>query len=141
MKTTSVKHAFVESFPTQMQAGTVYVSIPFATVGHLCCCGCGEEVITPLSPARWRLEYDGRSISLRPSIGNWNLPCRSHYWITDNAVRWAEDWSDAKIARAIAADQRLLDSDIESDGTKHGRNQTAARGWLAALKSRLGRSR
>lgn len=139
MKLTSIEHAFVEAFPTPMEPGIVYVSIPFTTIGHLCCCGCGEEVITPLSPVRWRLEYDGRSISLRPSIGNWNLPCRSHYWITNNTVRWAEDWSDAEIAAAISADQHLLDDSVEPQGTAHDRNSATPRGWFATLRSHLRR--
>jgi hypothetical protein len=36
-------------------------------------------------------------VSLDPSIGNWSFPCRSHYWIRNNKVRWAENWSQARI--------------------------------------------
>ena len=32
--------------------------------------------------------FDGRTISLNPSIGNWSYPCRSHYWIKGNRVVW-----------------------------------------------------
>ena len=74
-------HEFVEYIPRELKDGVVYVSIPFATVIHKCCCGCGQQVVTPLSPSQWTLSFDGKSISLHPSIGNWNFPCKSHYWI------------------------------------------------------------
>lgn len=145
MKSTALDHEFVDTFPTPLQPGIVYVSIQFATVAHLCCCGCGQEVVTPLSPARWQLGFDGQSVSLRPSIGNWALPCRSHYWILNNTVRWAEDWSETKIARAIAADQRALEAvaDLPSNArdraNAHADSDVAsfdavapAPGWLIA---------
>ena len=78
----------------------MYVSVRFRIASHNCFCGCGNEVVTNLSPRGWQLTYDGESISLYPSIGNWDFKCRSHYWITRNTVRWAEKWSDEKIRRA-----------------------------------------
>jgi hypothetical protein len=63
------------------RTGVLYVSPGYATVTHLCCCGCGAEVVTPLSPTDWKLTFDGVAISLSPSVGNWSLPCRSHYFI------------------------------------------------------------
>lgn len=61
-------------------------------------CGCGNKVVTPLSPTEWELTFDGKNVSLNPSIGNWNFECKSHYWITKNKVRFARRWSDAEIA-------------------------------------------
>ena len=78
----------------------------FATAVHKYCCGCGCEVVTPLSPTDWKLTFDGVSVSLSPSIGNWSFPCRSHYWIVNNAVRWAGDWSPEQIAACRAGDRR-----------------------------------
>jgi hypothetical protein len=66
---------------------------------HKCCCGCGREVVTPLSPTGWQLIFDGKAVSLYPSIGSWSLPCRSHYFITKNQVVWASNWSDKRIAK------------------------------------------
>lgn len=85
----TLTHRFVEEIPERLDELTIYVSIPYATVVHLCPCGCGSEVVTPLGRFDWRLIFDGESISLWPSIGNWNLPCQSHYWIRRNRVRWA----------------------------------------------------
>lgn len=90
-------HEFVEFIPEDMKEGTIYVSIPYATAAHRCCCGCGGEVFTPLSPTDWKLIFDGQSISLHPSIGNWSFACQSHYWIERNAVKWDRRWSREEI--------------------------------------------
>jgi hypothetical protein len=92
-----LKHEFVEYIPNNLVEGTIYISITFATVAHKCCCGCGHEVITPISPTDWKLTFDGQSISLYPSIGNWGFACQSHYWIERNIVKWAPQWSKEKI--------------------------------------------
>ncbi len=101
---TKLIHRFVQYIPPKLEEGTVYISIEFGTVAHKCCCGCGSEVVTPLSPTDWRLTYDGESISLQPSIGNWGFPCRSHYWIINSKVKWAREWSAVEIARARERD-------------------------------------
>ncbi len=99
---------FVDSFPDDMRSGVLYISLRFNTCGHLCACGCGEEVVTPLSPAQWNFTYDGVDVSLSPSVGNWALPCQSHYWIHRGKVRWSSASTPDQIARARAADQRDL---------------------------------
>ncbi|MFC1414146.1 DUF6527 family protein [Streptacidiphilus sp. N1-12] len=91
-------HVFIDNFPDQLEPGTLYISIPYTTAAHLCCCGCGHEVVTPLSPTDWQLTFDGQSVSLHPSIGNWSLACQSHYWIRTNTVHWAPRWSPERIA-------------------------------------------
>ena len=88
---------FIVSAPDKLKPNTLYVSMEYSTVLHKCCCGCGLEVVTPLSPTDWQLYYDGRSISLTPSIGNWNFPCQSHYFIRENNVIWADKWSKEQI--------------------------------------------
>jgi len=108
---------FVSSFPTAMTPGILYISLEYRTCGHLCCCGCEQEVITPLSPAQWSLTYDGENISLSPSIGNWALPCRSHYWICKGKVHWSRRYSPAEIADNRERDRRQLIR--QSEGTPH----------------------
>ena len=100
-------HKFVEFIPDALDDGILYVSFAYGTAAHRCCCGCGREVVTPLTPTDWKLIFDGETVSLYPSIGNWNFPCRSHYWITHNRVEWAEDWSDWRIAEADTKDRKL----------------------------------
>jgi hypothetical protein len=102
-----LKHEFVEFIPDKLEDGIVYVSIPYATVAHECCCGCGMEVVTPLSPTDWKLIFDGESISLDPSIGNWSFDCKSHYWIRRDRVRWAEPWLREKV-EAARAHERIV---------------------------------
>jgi hypothetical protein len=100
--------AFVEEVPHELDLGTLYISIEYATVVHLCACGCGAEVVTPLHPAKWALTYDGEAVSLRPSVGSWGLPCGSHYWIKDSGVRWAERWTPEEIERGRRRDGAAL---------------------------------
>jgi len=87
-----MKHKFVENIPDNLEDSIIYISLVYGTVVHKCCCGCGNEVVTPLSPKDWKLLFDGESISLFPSIGNWSFDCRSHYWIKDNKVVWCKRW-------------------------------------------------
>lgn len=90
-------HKFVEHIPEKLTDGVIYVSTTYGTVVHKCCCGCGNEVVTPLTPTDWKLIFDGETISLHPSIGSWNLDCKSHYWIKKNKVMWAEKWTPQQI--------------------------------------------
>lgn len=93
MNRRTIEPRFVKSVPRQLEAGVLYVSMEFSTAIHSCYCGCGHEVVTPLSPTGWKLIYDGESVSLRPSIGNWNFPCKSHYFITQNRIILAESFA------------------------------------------------
>ncbi len=61
-------HKFVEHMPDVLDEGTIYVSIPFETVIHKCACGCGAEVVTPLSPAEWSLIFEYRFASKKRSL-------------------------------------------------------------------------
>jgi hypothetical protein len=107
MTTTRFEHRFVEFIPEALDEGVLYVSITYTTVLHRCACGCGREVVTPLSPTFWRMTFDGETISLYPSIGNWNFPCRSHYWIDRGRARWARLWTDEEIEEARREDNEM----------------------------------
>lgn len=99
-----LKHEFVEFIPDELKESVLYISIRFATAAHLCCCGCGSKVVTPLRPTDWKLIFDGKTVSLDPSIGNWSFACRSHYWIVRNRVKWARQWSEEEIRAGRAYD-------------------------------------
>jgi hypothetical protein len=101
----SITHEFVEFIPANLKDGTIYVSIPYATVVHKCFCGCGQEVVTPLNPMDWKLIFDGKTISLDPSIGNWSFECRSHYWIKCNRVVWVRPWSQEEVRAGRICDK------------------------------------
>lgn len=95
---------FVGLVPKELEDGIFYVSVEYATTAHKCACGCGHKVVLPLHPTDWRLTFDGKSITMWPSVGNWGFPCRSHYLIAENRIEWAADWTDAQIAAGRARD-------------------------------------
>lgn len=112
----TLSHRFVDFIPDVLQDGVIYISVTYGTVCHRCCCGCGQEIVTPLTPTDWKLTFDGETISLWPSIGNWHFPCRSHYVIRNSRVEWAEDWSEEGIDAAITEDQ--IQKELHYDRTK-----------------------
>jgi hypothetical protein len=106
MKLTSIRHKFVKFIPDRIDEGVLYISVAYATATHRCACGCGEIVVTPIKPTDWSLAWNGESVSLYPSIGNWSLPCRSHYWIRESRIIWAGTWSRERIEAGRKADSR-----------------------------------
>lgn len=91
----SLKPKFVESMPRVEEHGILYVSYKYELAIHLCACGCGYKVVTPFDKKYgWTLgeirdNNDNTSeVTLRPSIGNWKFPCKSHYYITKNKINW-----------------------------------------------------
>lgn len=124
-----LQHEFVETIPRKLAEGVLYISIPYATAAHLCFCGCGSEINTPLSPTDWRLIFDGRSVSLYPSIGNWSLPCRSHYWIDRDRIGWARQMSQAEITAGRVRDRLAKDRYFgESQTVDHVESEDQAAG-------------
>jgi hypothetical protein len=103
-KRASYKHAFVDTLPDKLDEGTLYVCVQYATSAHNCFCGCGREVVTPIHPTKWKFTFDGVNVSLFPSIGNWSLVCRSHYWLQNGRITWADSWSDDEIQAARSRD-------------------------------------
>lgn len=81
-RVSELRPLFVEYFPDEFESGILYVSMQYAICGHLCACGCGEKVITPLSPKQWKIAYNGEDVTLYPSIGNYAFSCQSHYFLT-----------------------------------------------------------
>ena len=95
----SLEPTFVEFLPDVLEGGLLYVSMEHGMVAHSCCCGCGSPVYTPLTPTDWKIMYNGETITLSPSVGSWELPCRSHYIIKANRVVVAGSWTDEQIVR------------------------------------------
>jgi hypothetical protein len=101
----SISLAHVEFLPRDLREGVLYVSEEYAVAGHLCACGCGNKVIVPLGPAEWKFREKDGLPTLWPSIGNWQLPCRSHYMITEGQIDWAGSWSKEEVERGRQAEQ------------------------------------
>lgn len=93
-----IKLQRVHFMPKELKPGVLYVSEEFGTAAHLCACGCGAKIRTPLGPTEWSLEETDSGPTLRPSVGNWQQACQSHYSIYQGEIRWAEKWSPEQIA-------------------------------------------
>lgn len=104
MKQTQLISEHVDYIPEQLLDGHLYICEQYKVVVHKCCCGCGEEVVTPLSPAEWSIRKEGNTVTLRPSIGNWSFRCQSHYYIHKNRVVWANAMSKQEIKHVRTRD-------------------------------------
>lgn len=101
----SITHKYVEYIPATLDEGVVYISKKYKTMVHKCCCGCGNEVVTPMGKTDWQLTEETESISIYPSIGNWGFKCKSHYWINKNRVLWSDQWSEDMIKAGRRSDR------------------------------------
>ena len=129
MKAVSLQR--VEYMPRELSPGILYVCEEFSVAGHLCACGCGNKVMTPLGPAEWKFSDRNGRPSLWPSIGNWQLPCRSHYVITDGQIEWAPQWTDVQISAGRRAE--------ESKREAYYPSLDRERGWWPRFRRFLGK--
>lgn len=139
----TIEPRFVETVPKDREDGVLYISIPYGTMVHSCACGCGSKVTTPIGPARWRFTYNGESVSVCPSIGNWSYPCCSHYWIDRNRIRWASSWSEKRIAagRAHNRSERKRYAEAKAKGepfVSHENEEMPSRRRRRSLRRLLG---
>jgi hypothetical protein len=102
-----IKLQRVDFMPKQLEAGTLYVAEEFGAAAHLCACGCGAKIRTPLGPTDWILRETAKGVSLYPSIGNWQQACQSHYWILRGEIVWARKWSAEQIRVGRRREQAL----------------------------------
>lgn len=133
-------HRFVDFIPKELEPGVLYIALDFGSVVHLCACGCGGEAVTPLSPTDWSITYDGETISLSPSVGNWSFLCQSHYFITRGQVRWAAKWSTEQIQAGREFDFKLkggMDSESNSPASQQEFESRAKRSWFSGIIRKL----
>lgn len=120
----------VHYVPATLEPGVLYVSDEYKIAMHLCACGCGSKVPVSLGPAGWTFtERDGRP-TIRPSIGNGQLPCRSHYFITDGRIEWAQAMSAAQTIAALKSDHGRREA--------YYRDQKRARWWVRLWRGLIG---
>lgn len=141
--TMEIGHKFVQYIPDELEDGVLYVSLEWRTACHRCMCGCGSEVVTPLGPSEWRLIFDGETVSLDPSVGNWSFPCRSHYWITRSRVVWAAAWSEEQVERGRAVEHtarvRHYEARSERGAKMKAAEEQQREGIWARIKGWFGR--
>ncbi|QVK20761.1 hypothetical protein KHQ82_00015 [Mycoplasmatota bacterium] len=121
----NIKHYFVEYIPPfdSIDENTVYTSLEFNVSVHRCACGCGRKVTLPIAPDEWQIFYDGETVSLYPSIGNWDYPCRSHYFITDNMFVFEEQLIEERC-------EQELDINKKEKKKKRKRKESVKNGFL-----------
>ena len=96
----------VHYMPKELNPGVLYVSETFGAAAHLCACGCGSKIRTPLGPTEWSVEETDEGPTLWPSVGNWQKSCQSHYLISRGEVIWAERWSTEQIAEGQCREEK-----------------------------------
>lgn len=128
MKTKTMCLELVELMPAKLEPGVLYVSRKYQTAAHLCACGCGEKIRTQLGPRGWRLTNQIVGPSLYPSVGNWQKPCRSHYFIKGGRIVWAAPMSEADVLRGRKEEFRRRDDFILATN----------RGWWGRIKNWFG---
>ena len=105
-----MKAEYVNYMPKELEEGILYISREYSTCAHLCACGCKKKVRTPLGETEWSVDESVEGPSLFPSVGNWQFECRSHYWIRNGKICWAENWSDEKVntSRSLEEERRII---------------------------------
>jgi hypothetical protein len=124
MKIERIRLELVELMPSTLEPGVLYVSRKYRTAAHLCACGCGEKIRTQLGPLGWKFTSERSGPSLYPSIGNWQKPCRSHYFIRRGQVVWSTALSEAEVLYGRQAELKHRDA--------YFREQNS--GWWAQIK-------
>ena len=93
----SLRVEFCKHIPENLEQGVIYISMEYHTSIHLCACGwCNQQTVLPFHPLHlstgWIMEskvVDGETlVTFIPSVGNWQFPCKSHYYIRENKIVW-----------------------------------------------------
>lgn len=100
---------FLETFnkaEEPLEPGVLLISLKYGCLEHLCACGeCGwsthmsiksfdtdQPELVGEDDTRWSngwdVTYRGGKLTISPSIGNFQFPCKSHYFIRENRVEW-----------------------------------------------------
>jgi hypothetical protein len=125
----------VDFMPKELEQGVLYVSDKYRTAAHLCACGCGEKIRTPLGPTEWSVSEGRGGPSVWPSIGSWQRPCRSHYVINDGVVHWADQWSDTQVRAGRQHEQLNRETYYAAQQSSGGRRSLWS--WLKGLFKQL----
>jgi hypothetical protein len=126
----NLKAEIVETMPDALEEGVIYISHKYRIALHNCCCGCGEEVSTPIGQTEYSILIRNGLVTVKPSIGNHDFVCKSHYIIDRGSVVWAGSMS----RRAIRAG-RAHDRYLKRGKTRFG--IAAIMRWSKALLARI----
>lgn len=126
----------VHYMPKELEPGVLYVSEEFSAAAHLCPCGCGSKIRTPLGPTEWALEETESGPTLRPSIGNWQQVCQSHYWIYRGKVIWSNKWTAKQIAAGRRREEARRRDYYYALDRQQGKMARRFWGWVKSVLNR-----
>ena len=117
--------------PRMLEPGILYVAEEFGAAAHLCACGCGAKIRTPLGPTEWTLTETKQGPSLFPSVGNWQQACRSHYCIRRGRIVWAGEWSEEQVVAGRRREELRREGYFNERANKRGGIVQRLLRWLA----------
>lgn len=127
--------------PKYLTPGVLYVSREFNATAHICPCGCGKKIRTPIGPTDWDLEETVEGPSLYPSVGNWQQPCKSHYWIYRGNIIWADEWTQDEIMIGRSQEEAKHRRYYSKLYRKQGRFHVKIAQWIKQIFSRNKRAK
>ncbi len=93
----------------------------------------GLEVVhlsTPIGPTDWAMEETPAGPTLEPSVGNWQLPCKSHYFIREGRIVWASAWTPEQITAGRQAEKQRHRAYFEDRARQRGNVLQRAWRWI-----------
>jgi hypothetical protein len=132
-KLTEIKLLRVHYVPKTLEPGILYVSEEFGAALHLCACGCGLKVSTPIGPTDWTFKETSKGATLFPSVGNWQQHCKSHYFIRDGRIIWLDAWTPQQITAGRLAKERRDKAYFESRARRRGGLLQGFWRWIKSL--------
>ena len=130
---TNIKLLKVRYIPKTLEPGVLYVSEEFGAALHLCACGCGSKVSTPIGPTDWTIKHTPSGPTLVPSVGSWQLPCKSHYWIREGRIDWYGAWTPEQIEAGRQAEQQRHHAYFEDRARQRGGVLQRFYRWIRSL--------
>ena len=97
LKKVTIVPVYVEFMPDYetFKEKHIYISEKYGSAIHRCLCRCGEKTVLPINNIvngkdhGWKLiKNNNGKISFTPSVGNYQIPCKSHYIITNNVANF-----------------------------------------------------
>lgn len=125
--------ALVKFMPKELEEGVLYYSKEYNTAAHLCACGCHSKIRTPILETEWKISFGLDGPTLHPSIGNWQLPCRSHYVISNGKVIWAGDFTDEEIVNGRKHEEKVREEYFERKYIKSEGALSKLWNWIRSL--------
>jgi hypothetical protein len=133
MKLERIRSEPVEFMPKQLEPGILYISQKYGTAAHLCACGCGEKIRTPLGQTEWSVTDTATGPSLWPSVGNWQKACQSHYVVKAGRIVWCGKWTPEEILAGRHAEEERREAYYREMYAKKPNMLGRAWRWLKSL--------